>query len=175
MSIESPAGRLARLRAEFDATFARAPAPPEAEREVLLRVRAGGQVLAVPLRQVDGLHRLPRVVPLPGAPPGLLGLCGLHGQLVAAHDLAALLGLSGAAAPRWLLVGGGGQPVGLAAEAFEGQLRATTAQLQPRAGAPLPHVRQSVLVEGAPPLPLLDVESLARTLLEGARAPQERR
>ena len=169
--------RLDELRDSFDSSFARPPPPQKDPGEAMLRLRVGGALLAAPLGQLSGLHLMPRLVRLPGAPASLLGLAGLRGQLIAVHDLAALLGLpSGGEPPRWLLLAGGARRVGLAAAGFEGQLRATREQIRPGGGsATHPLLASSILLPDGPPLPVLDIDSLVRKLLEEAAAPQQGR
>jgi purine-binding chemotaxis protein CheW len=168
--------RLAALKTEFDASIARPAARAEVHSEVLLRLRVGGSPLAVPLRQLAGLHALPRVVSLPGGPADLMGVVGLRGQLVAVHDLAARLGLPSDERPRWLLLCGGERRLGLAVGGFEGQLRVSAEQLQPYTdAAPRPYLSATVLRPGEASLPVLDVSSLAKDLLDGATAPRTAR
>jgi purine-binding chemotaxis protein CheW len=168
--------RLDELRAGFDASFSRPPPPRQEPGEALLRLRVGGAPLAVRLGQLSGLHLMPRLVRLPGAPASLLGVAGLRGQLIAVHDLTALLGLQSGEPPRWLLLAGGSRRVGLAAAGFEGQLRATPEQLRAGDGASAhPLLSSNVLLPAAPPLPVLDVDSLVRMLLEDASGPQQGR
>ena len=128
--------RLSELQAEFDASFARPALQVGARREVLLHLSVGGAPLAVPLEPLTGLHALPRVVALPGSPPGLRGVTGLRGHLVAVHELAVHLGLPADERPRWLLLCGGERRLGLAVGAFEGGRRPIEvrgfAQLTPR-------------------------------------------
>jgi purine-binding chemotaxis protein CheW len=115
---------LAELRATFDAGFAerRGADPPPAR--ALLAVRAGGVPLAVPIEELAGFHAAGRIVPLPDGAPGLLGLAGIRGRIVAVHDLAAAVGAGAlAGAPRWLLVTGGAEPLALAIDAIEGHLK----------------------------------------------------
>jgi purine-binding chemotaxis protein CheW len=166
--------KLAELQAQFDTSFARPAALGAEERVALLRLRVGGVALAVPLESLCGLHLMPRVVPLPAGPPGLLGLLGLRGQLVAVHDLAACLGLPAGGAPRWLALCGPRRDVGLAVEVFEGQVRVAPEQVRPHTeGEPSrPYLHASVLLPDAPPLPLVDVDSLVQALLDGAAAPR---
>lgn len=175
-SHEELSQRLAELKSEFDSSFARPTVLAEARWEVLLRLRVGGTLLAAPLEQLQGLHALPRVVSLPDSPPSLLGVVGLRGQLVAVHSLAACLGLPLDEPARWLLLGDAQHRVGLAAGGFEGQLRVPPEQLRPHAGAaPRPYLNATVLRPGEPPLPVLDVASLVKDLLDGAQAPRTER
>ena len=169
--------RLDELRDGFDSSFTRPPPPRQEPGEALLRLRVGGAPLAVRLGHLSGLHLMPRLVRLPGAPASVLGLAGLRGQLIAVHDLSALLGLQSGEPPRWLLLAGGARRVGLAAAGFEGQLRATSEQLRSGGGASAVHplLSSSVLLPDAPPLPVLDVDSLVRKLLEDASGPQQGR
>ncbi|MGZ3461472.1 MAG: chemotaxis protein CheW [Archangium sp.] len=169
--------RLDELRESFDSSFSRPPPPQQEPGEALLRLRVGGAPLAVRLGHLSGLHLMPRLVRLPGGPASLLGLAGLRGQLIAVHDVAALLGLQAGEPPRWLLLAGGSRRVGLAAAGFEGQLRATREQLRTEGGSSTAHplLSTNVLVPGTPPLPVLDVEALVRKLLEEASGSQQGR
>jgi chemotaxis signal transduction protein len=169
--------RLEELRASFDSSFSRPPPPRQEPGEALLRLRVGGTPLAVRLGHLSGLHLMPRLVRLPASPVSLLGLAGLRGQLIAVHDLAALLGLPTGEPPRWLLLAGGARRVGLAAAGFEGQLRATREQMTSGGGSSSVHplLSASLLLPDVPPLPVLDVEALVRKLLEEAAAPQQGR
>jgi hypothetical protein len=66
--------------------------------------------------------------------------------------------------------------VGLSAAGFEGQLRATREQMKPGgSSASHPLLSASVLLPDASPLPVLDVDTLVRKLLEEAAAPQQGR
>ena len=167
--------RLDELRESFDSSFSRPPPPQKDPGEALLRLRVGGAPLAVRLGQLSGLHLMPRLVRLPNSPASLLGVAGLRGQLVAVHDLAALLGLQTGEPARWLLLAGGARRVGLAASGFEGQLRATGEQLKPGGSTTHSLLNASIVLPGASPLPVLDVDALVRKLLEEASAPPQGR
>jgi purine-binding chemotaxis protein CheW len=172
---QSPAAqRLLALRESFDASFSRPPVPAQEAGAALLRLRVGGASIAVRLEHLTGLHLLPRLVKLPGAPATVLGLAGLRGQLIAVHDLGGLLGLSAPESPpRWLLLAGGSKRVGLAVTDFEGHLRVAQSQLKSGGGATATHplLNASALLPDVPPLPVLDVEPLVRQLLEQASLP----
>ncbi|ATB27546.1 chemotaxis protein CheW [Melittangium boletus] len=161
--------RLDELRDSFDSSFSRPPPVQKDPGEALLRLRVGSSPLVVRLADLSGLHLMPRVVRLPGAPASLLGLAGLRGQLFAVHDLAASLGLRSEESPGWLLLAGGAKRVGLAAAGFEGQLRATSEQLSTdMASAPHPLLATRVRLPDGALVPVLDVETLVRNLLEEA-------
>jgi purine-binding chemotaxis protein CheW len=61
---------------------------------VHVRVRAGGEHYALRVEGVREIARRDRVTPVPGAPPAVLGVWNLRGDVVAAIDLAAMLGLA---------------------------------------------------------------------------------
>ncbi|EPX59453.1 hypothetical protein D187_002943 [Cystobacter fuscus DSM 2262] len=171
MSASSQRGtlRLEELRDSFDSSFSRPPPAQREPGEALLRLRVGRTSLAVRLGDLSGLHLMPRLVRLPGAPASLLGLVGLRGQLLAVHDLSALLGLASGEAPGWLLIAGGARRVGLAATGFEGQLRASAEQRHHDvASSPHPLLATRVSLPGGTLLPVLDVDALVRQLLEEA-------
>lgn len=165
------APRLDELRRSFDSSFSQPPPLQKDPGEALLRLTVGGSSLAVRLQQLAGLHLMPRLVRLPGAPASVLGLVGIRGQLIAVHDLATLLGLPPSDAPRWLLLAGGSRRVGLAAGGFEGQLRAPREQLSASHGsATHPLLNAHVVLPEVPPLPVLDVEGLVKSLVDAASA-----
>jgi chemotaxis signal transduction protein len=70
--------------------------PSEAALPVLL-MRVSGQALAMRQQEVVEVLPLPRLTPLPEAPPILLGAFHLSGEIVLVLQLAALLGLHGPA------------------------------------------------------------------------------
>lgn len=162
MSKGTPASgvSLAELRRTFDASFA-APRQPAAGHEALLALRVGGSVFAARLREVRGLGKLRRCVPLPDPPPGLLGLAGLRGRLVAVFDLAQLLGEAGAEPPEWIVLAGSDEPVGLAVTRLEGQLEAAPEAIH--AAQPGAHPFVHELLRGdAGALGILDLGAVVR-------------
>ena len=119
----SVAGRIARLRRDFDRSFAEPVRRHDEEHIELLAVRAGGRPYALRLAQTAGLHPDRPVTPLPGPLPALLGLAGFAGTVVPIYDLAALLGHPGADRPRWLVLATGQPPLGLAFHELDGHVR----------------------------------------------------
>ena len=121
------------LRRNFDDGFAQAPAPAGAAPEAMLAIRVGADPYALRLAQIAGLHLDRRVTALPSALPALLGVSGFRGQIAPVYDLAALLGYAAAAAPRWLVLVRGAQPLALAFDCFECHFSAAPGQLAPAA------------------------------------------
>ncbi len=134
---------LADLRASFDDAFARPPSSATRDEERLVVLEVAGRRIGVRLAELQGLERTPRVVPLPGAPPRLLGVAGIRGRIVPVYALGALLGgaepAAGAEAPavsetgRWLALVGVEEPLGLAVDAVFGLLDLPRAEVA-RAG-----------------------------------------
>jgi chemotaxis signal transduction protein len=115
--------RIARLRTDFDRSFAQPLSGHDVEHVELLAVQAGGRPYALRLAQTSGLHPDRPVTPLPGPLPALLGLAGFAGTAVAIYDLAALLGHQIADRPRWLALAAGSPPLGLAFHELDGHVR----------------------------------------------------
>jgi chemotaxis signal transduction protein len=165
---------LAALRQAFDATFALPPPARARDGVRLLLVGVGGEGrVAVRLDAVQGLEALPRRVPVPGAPTELLGLVGLRGRLVPVFSLARLLGVEGAGEPRWLLLAGAEDPLGLAVEAFHGQLEVEASEVRAAAGGGArPHVPELVRLDGNV-CGVVDLPSVVAALRRRAMGPVE--
>lgn len=85
--------QLQRLRDDFDTSFSRDL--PDTGQEGLvphLAMRVGDETFVVPISRIRRLVRDADVVPLPGAPPHLLGIVNIRGELVTVYDLPALFG-----------------------------------------------------------------------------------
>jgi purine-binding chemotaxis protein CheW len=155
---ETPVTRAAALRRAFDRSFAEPPRAGTEEVEALLTLRVGGDAYAVKLADITGLVADRKIVSLPSAAPGFLGIAGLRGSMVPVWSLGALLGCGPTRqAPRWLILVGDGasrQAVGLAFEQFDGHLTIPRSALSGGlAGAQdatsRSYVEQSVRVAGA--------------------------
>jgi chemotaxis signal transduction protein len=140
----------AELRRAFDAGFADAPREARAGTLRFLGVRIRGDAFALPIDEMAGLHPAPRIVPLPGALPELLGLAGIRGSLVPIYALDALLGYGAAAdVPRWIVLGAGHHAVGLAFAQLEGYFEVERAdETSAPEGARHGHVDEVVRVDG---------------------------
>jgi chemotaxis signal transduction protein len=156
------------LRSAFDAAFA---APARVMREdavALLAIRVAGEPAAVRVLETAGLMPAPRIVPVPSRRPELLGIAGVRGAVVPVYALARLLGRGDDGEPRWILLAGGGERIGLALSTFERHLVVSAHALRPIAQtepgrahvAELLHADQDVR-------PVLSVASLVRQITGG--------
>jgi chemotaxis signal transduction protein len=90
--------RLEALRQAFDDSFALPALPQEVDQEDMLGIRMGSLHFAVRVSELAGVHAVRKIVALPEAVDGLLGVVGLRGRLVAVYDLSDLLGTEALAA-----------------------------------------------------------------------------
>jgi chemotaxis signal transduction protein len=80
-----------------------------------VQVRVAAEDYAIPVEHVLEIARLTSVTAVPGAPPALLGIHRLHGQILPVIDIVTLLGIPRQAPPVCLLVAqAGGRQAGLA-------------------------------------------------------------
>jgi chemotaxis signal transduction protein len=160
-------GKLAELRESFDREFSLPRQERREKGQEFLIVGAGGQRHALRLDDVLGLQRGRKIVPLPGAAAGLLGLAGIAGRLTPVFDLNALLGGSaGTEAPQWLVVCKGQWPLALAFDRFEGCVQAPREDVfTPADAAATRLTRQAVRIDGRT-LCIIDVQAVVATIKE---------
>lgn len=80
-----------------------------------VQVRVASEAYAMPVEHVVEIARLGAITAVAGAPPELLGVLSIRGQILPVVDLARLLGLERPGRPRHLVVAeSGGVPAGLA-------------------------------------------------------------
>jgi chemotaxis signal transduction protein len=120
-----PSPRTARadgMRADFDSAFSRAPKPADAELEDILALRLGDERCLVRLSDIAGVIAGPLLTAVPTSAPALLGITSNHGSVVAAYDLAILLGRA-PTPPRWMVITAAEPSLGLTFEHFDGYQR----------------------------------------------------
>lgn len=116
--------RVEELRRAFDRSFADAPATAPDEQLDLLAIRVAGEQYAVHVHDVRELLRCRTLIAVPSNTPALLGLSGVRGGIVPVFGLAELLGHAiPTAAPDWMVITGGDDPIGLAFDELERHLR----------------------------------------------------
>lgn len=155
---------LGALRDAFDRQFASAP-PDDVVVVPVLAITVADHGFAVPLASIAGLFADLVIVPYGSERSTSLGLVGVRGAVIAVHDLASALGYTRVSAPRWILLTRGPEPLALAFERFDAQLRLLPEQViaLPNDGARAGVFGGAVLIDGTS-RPLLDVEALARAL-----------
>jgi purine-binding chemotaxis protein CheW len=111
-----------------------------------VRVRVAGEAYALPVEDVLEIADLGDVVPVPGAPPAILGVRNLRGQILPILDLAGVLGLSAAEpAKRVVIAEDGSRRAGLAVDSVD-----DVAPLEsPAEGAESPYLAGAGLDDGA--------------------------
>lgn len=110
---------LLRDRAKAIATPARAPVATRAGDELLV-VLAGQARYALPLARLAGVATLPRLTPLPGAPPFVAGLAHVQGRTLTVVSLGVLLGHPAQPARLGVLVDVGGETFAFGVAGVEG-------------------------------------------------------
>ncbi len=84
---------------------------------VHVRLRVGAEAYAMPVDHVLEVAELGDVAPVPGAPPGVLGVRNLRGQILPVVDLATVFGIGRAGgASRLVVAESGGRRAGFAVE-----------------------------------------------------------
>ncbi len=117
---------VARLRREYDASFAQAGAPKSDALVEMIGLRVGAARYAVRRREVAAIVALSRVVPVPGMHDGVLGITHVRGHVVAVCDLGARLGAQSAPNERRFLMLSGEEPsLGFSFDELTGLLRVT--------------------------------------------------
>lgn len=153
----------AALAREFDATFAAAPVEPVVTVD-LLAIRVGSHAVALRVAELSSLHRVSKLVPVPGTPKDLLGVAAIRGRVVPVYDLGALLGHEAGGAAHWLAVTGT-PVVALAFATFERQLRVAEASVVATIDR---SVRAIATVDGTR-RPVLDLRALHAEIVRASR------
>jgi chemotaxis signal transduction protein len=163
--------QLARVRREFDESFARAPSVVPEAHDPFLKIVVHARPYAVRLVEIRGLLADRTVVPLPGPTPELLGLTAVRGAVVPVYDLGALLGHPPVAGvPRFLLLAGDAEPVGLGFDRFDGYALVARSRLSaPRAESARSHCGE-VADFGDEARPVVSIPSIQGTITERVAA-----
>jgi chemotaxis signal transduction protein len=140
--------RAARLREEFDRSFAEAPRPVDEALLDLLTIRVGATPYALQVAELSGLVAGLKITRVPSDAPDLIGVAGVRGSLLAVYDLRILLGQPANSGPRWVAMAGGAA-LGVAFDSFEAHVRVSRAAVLPchDSGAAR-HVREVVQFDG---------------------------
>jgi purine-binding chemotaxis protein CheW len=135
--------------------------------DVHVRFRVGSESYALPVAQVLEVADLGELAPVPGAPPAVLGVRNLRGQVLPVLDLASVLGTAGGAhADKLIITEEAGRRAGLAIDEVTdvGELGGPVQKTDS------PFLRGSTLVEGDL-VGLVDIEVVFATVERGVEAP----
>lgn len=157
----------ARLRAEFDGSFAR---PPEARAGAsidLIAVHVAGEILAIRLGDIAGLHTDLKITPCPSPAAEFRGIAGMRAELMPVYDLAQLLGAARSSG-RWMVVAAEA-PVAFAFDAFETHFRVPADGIAESAGPTRQHVHAIVRHDDGA-WPIIDISSLVAAIRKRAAA-----
>jgi purine-binding chemotaxis protein CheW len=164
--------RAATLRRAFDEAFTKPAAIGAGVLENLLAIGLRSHPYAMRAGDISGLFADKKITPLPSPVPALLGLAGFRGTVLPVYDLGLLLGHPRASAPRWLVVTVGA-PVGLAFDAYDGQLQVAPDLIAPtlREAARKRHIHDVLHANGLRPIVHLpSVVASIESLLPGGSA-----
>jgi len=169
-------GLAARLRYEFDRSFAEPPSPAPPPAIDLLEITVAAERYALRLGDIAGLYADQPITRLPDRVPALLGIAAPHGDSLPIYDLAVLLGGEPAAAPRWLAVAAA-KPAALAFSTLHGVRRVQHDALVPH-DAPRDgrgHVRELAHTADST-MPVVDLGALLAAIarLSTAQSGEER-
>lgn len=144
------------LRAQLDASFAEPREVVRPAMSALLAIRAGEEVRAVQVSELQAVLADRPITRLPTPVPELLGLCAIRGAIVPVYDLAALLGghIQRRHPPRWIMLAQHSELIALAFDALDAQLIVPASEIATAIGGD-----GAVLVQGVL-RPLLRIASV---------------
>lgn len=162
------------LRREFDESFAQPMTQDKAALIKLLIVQAGDGNFVLRLGDALGLHACPRIIALPGARSGLLGLSGIRGQLIAVYRLSVILGADAAVhtPPRWLLLPRADGQLAIGLDGISAYVNAPTSAICPAVSPSsiAPDLCPHVFDHSGTPRPVLDINAVVAAIRRDAAA-----
>jgi purine-binding chemotaxis protein CheW len=161
MTTGMPSQRADSLRRAFDDAFAVEAGAGVAQADDLLAIRLREDPHLLRLADVGRLLRVGTLLRYPSSAPAWLGLAGVAGGVVPVYDLGVLLGYPPGEPPAWIAVCGA-EPVALAFDGFDGQVR----QVREDATGDVPAAasRRDVLRVAGEPRPVVDVSAVIERL-----------
>lgn len=170
MTENGSALKLEKLKRSFDQGFQEAGVERDQTLVHLLTIRIATEKFALPVAELAGLARASIVVRLPAAIPGLLGLAGVKGRMVAVYSLAKLVGCEGVGPDQecWSVLCRPYDRIALAFAATDGTLMVPRSTLNPVGPGAPSHVTDTV-GSGSSPHWLLSIESLVEAIASQTR------
>lgn len=132
---------------------------------VHVRFRLGDESFALPVAQVLEVAELGALAPVPGAPPSVLGVRNLRGQVLPVIDLGTVLGTARAqGAEKLVITEESGRRAGFAID----EVTDVSELPGPMQDSDSPYLSGSTLVEGGL-VGIVDVERVFAAVEQGAR------
>jgi chemotaxis signal transduction protein len=135
------------MRAEFDLVFSRPPRSAQTDLEDVLALRLGDERCVLRLSDIAGVIAHPVLTVVPTPVTALLGITGNRGSVVAAYDLAVLLGRA-PSEPRWLVIARSEPSLGVTFEHFDGYRRVPHSSTESLLLVQMPSVLETVRALG---------------------------
>ncbi|MFH0881991.1 MAG: chemotaxis protein CheW [bacterium] len=111
------------IRKEFDRAFIYPELNEKKEERDFLSIRIQKDLFAVPVMEIKGVQKCPRVTPVVSPNPALLGIGMIQGNLIALYRLGAFVSVSDQpGSPVWVLLAGDGS-IGFVFDELHGYLR----------------------------------------------------
>ncbi len=159
--------RLAELREAFDRSFGEPPKAPDPAAMALVLATVGSGCVALPIAELAGVARIEARLDLPGGRPGLLGVAGIRGRLVAVFGLADLLGLGSTSNAHWLALVRGQDQLAFGVDEIAGLIQATPAAVMIPEELPGPFLARVLIGADGTATPILDVKAAVAALAGG--------
>lgn len=87
--------RLEELKQAFNRSFSIAPETLIEEQDKVLIFSVSDEMFSVPLEYIKEIIKVPHITKVPLAPPVIIGIMNLNGEIISVSDLAVLFGLKG--------------------------------------------------------------------------------
>lgn len=125
------------LRRAFDHLFALPPERKIEQEEALIAIRIGGRPYALRQRQILGVARMRRLVPVSSPLSHLAGVTGLRGLVIPVFRMSGFVeSREPVNTPRWLALVDGEAVLGLGFDEFDGQFNVPAQHLYQQANGP---------------------------------------
>jgi chemotaxis signal transduction protein len=171
-TLDSLTERLHELQRHFGEAFARPQESSTAATHQLLSIRTGENRVMLRLAEVAGIHPCPKLVALPSPRPGLLGVVGVRGRVLAVYSMAALLGTARSETqPRWLLLPRASDQMALGVDSIEAFLNVPGSAMYPTSGAPEDALCPEIVQGSATTHPVLSISRAVAAIRRSLELP----
>lgn len=161
--------RADRLRADFDAMFARAPIAEDVGAVEILVVRIADTRWALARNDIAAVYAHVTITRVPGPTPELLGVAQRRNRVFPVYDLGALLGQPGRHAA-WVALAAAAIPIAFSFDGIDDHVECASTAFSAASGNALAHVERTVQI-GDAPIPIISIASVIGALTARRRKP----